>query len=477
MTRVIFLGVDGLDWEFVEQHLTQLPTLGRLAAEATVRPLQSIFPPDSIPAWTTIFTGAGPAEHGVIESIDYLGGGKPAEAVEGATGFLRGRTFWDSASDAGKSVCVLNAFMAYPVWPVNGLMLSGPVFVASEEASVYPDGALETLGSLPQLGGIVDFPTERTMSSFIESTLRTTEEQAAFGLVLLEDRRPDLFFLNILTIDRLQHFAWRFCDRGDPTYPGENEHSGAVLDGYKAVDDIIARYLQAAGDEAVVLVASDHGHGRRCTRMVFIDELFRRAGLVSTGTARARARSIALEKSKRLALGLAARFAIEGPAYALARRVPGRKKLKTSSYAISDDSLVRPSRSFGRNASGGIELSQALGAEESTQLADQVIDILLRLRDDDGQPVVSWARPRENVVAGPHLQRFPEVLFQLAEGYGVDFGLYGPLFAPDPMHRRISGGHKETGLFVASRPPASLPSIPSSIGGLYRTILDVLEVS
>ncbi|MCP4761580.1 MAG: hypothetical protein GY870_07345 [archaeon] len=34
--------------------------------------LKSISPPDSIPAWITIFTGKSPAEHGVLDSIDYL---------------------------------------------------------------------------------------------------------------------------------------------------------------------------------------------------------------------------------------------------------------------------------------------------------------------------------------------------------------------------------------------------------------------
>jgi predicted AlkP superfamily phosphohydrolase/phosphomutase len=476
VTRVIFLGIDGLDWEFVNSHLTHLPALNRLATEATVRPLDSIFPPDSIPAWTTIFTGAGPAEHGVVESIDYLGS-KPAEAVEGAAGFLRGRTFWDRASEAGRTVCVVNAFMAYPAWPVNGLMVSGPVFVESDDSSVYPEAALDQLGPLPQLGGIVDFPTERTMTTFIETTLRTTEEQASFGLSLLRERQPDLFFLNILTIDRLQHFAWRFCDRGDPTYPGANEHSEAVLDGYRAVDDIIARFVAESGDDAVVLVASDHGHGRRCTRMVFVDELLRQSGIVSTGNARARAQSLVLEKSKRFLLGAAARLAVEGPAYAVARRIPGRKKLKTSSYAISGNSPATPSRVFGRNASGGVELSETLDTREKARLADQIINVLEELRDEDGETVVAWAKKREDVFAGPLLGRFPDVLFKLTNGYGVDFGIFGPLFAADPMHRRISGGHKDTGIFVASLPPDKLPNVPTSIGALYATILDLLEVA
>jgi predicted AlkP superfamily phosphohydrolase/phosphomutase len=357
------------------------------------------------------------------------------------------------------------------------LMLSGPVFVDSDEPSVYPAGALDELGPIPQLGGIVDFPNQRTMGTFIESTLRTTEEQAAFGLSLLRERRPDLFFLNILTIDRLQHFAWRFCDPDDPTYPGPNPHSESILTAYVAVDDIVARYVEAAGDEAVVIVASDHGFGRRCTRMLFVDELMRRAGLMSAGGVSAQVRTLVLEKTKRFVLRVAARFAVEEPAYALARRVPGRKRLKTSAYAVSEGSLVRPSRLFGRNSSGGITLSAELGEDERSQLAARVIAILEEVRDRNGELVVAWARRREDMLSGRQLNRFPDVLFELREGYGVDFGIFGPLFASDPMHRRISGGHKKVGVFVASRPPASLPRVPGSIGELYEVVVDLLGVA
>lgn len=472
MTRIVILGVDGLDWRFVEANLDKLPTLHRLSQKATLRPLESTFPPDSIPAWTTIFTGLLPAEHGIIQSIDYLGE-TPAEAVMDAPSVFRGRTFWDRASAAGRSVCVVNAFMAYPAWPVNGVMISGPVFVDSAEPSIFPVSEVTGLGTLPQLGGMVDFPTERTMSPFVDATLRTTREQAEFGLALLSERRPDLFFLNILTIDRLQHFAWRFHDVGDPTYPGPNPYQFAVLDGYRIVDEIVAAYV-AAADDATVVVLSDHGHGQRCTRMLFVDELLRRKGIVATGTAYARARTMVLEKTKRFALHAAARCALEEPLYALARRVPGRKKLKTSSYAVAHLSAARPSRLFGRNASGGVEVASMGDADARDALVTSIIRELQDVRDNGGR-VVRWARRREEVVQGKHAGRFPAVLFELEDGYGVDFGVYGPLFAADPMHRRISGGHKPQGIFVASRPPEQLPSLPFSIDEFHDFVLRTLE--
>jgi hypothetical protein len=60
------------------------------------------------------------------------------------------------------------------------------------------------------------------------------------------------------------------------------------------------------------------------------------------------------------------------------------------------------------------------------------------------------------------------VLFKLKGDYGVDFGLYGGLFAPDFNHRRISGGHRPTGVFGSSvrvDPPASIEQFHDFVVG------------
>ena len=69
------------------------------------------------------------------------------------------------------------------------------------------------------------------------------------------------------------------------------------------------------------------------------------------------------------------------------------------------------------------------------------------------------------------IDRYPPVLFKFIEGYGVDFGLYGSIFAPDVNHRRISGGHKDLGVLACS---FDVESPPDSIEGVYETVLELL---
>ena len=345
---LIMLGVDGMDWEFVSEHRSELP---HLADMAVLRPLRSIFPPDSIPAWTTIFTGIGPGDHGILESIDYLDR-RPAQAAETAAEGLPKKTFWDELSRRGRKVCILNPFLAYPAWDVNGIMISGPVFVDGDASVTGVDPA--DLGELPQLGGIVDFPTPRTMDQFVRDTLTTTRSQLDFGLHMFDRVRPDFLFLNILTVDRMQHFAWRYCDPGDPTYPGPNSHANAVLRIYQEVDRALPEYL-ACGR---LVLLSDHGHGRRATRVLYVDELLRRHGLLAeAATGRRRFANILLERAKRAVLTASYRYALEEHAYRLARRLPNRKALKQSSFSSdAGRSRARLSRAFGRNPHSGTDV-------------------------------------------------------------------------------------------------------------------------
>src|SRR3954451_12280339 len=235
--RLIILGIDALDWGYVERRRSELPTL---ASWPVVSPLASIFPPDSIPAWTTIFTGRGPGDHGYLDSIDYLDDDTPGKAAATAASALPHNTFWDVASERGMKVCVVNPFLAYPAWDVNGVMIAGPVFVDGTASITGIDP--ETLPPLPQLGGIVTFPTKKTVGPFVEETLTDTRAQADFGRAVLEQTDPDLFFMNILTVDRIKHFLWRYIDPEDPTYPGANPHEKAIDRMYDLVDEIVGQF-------------------------------------------------------------------------------------------------------------------------------------------------------------------------------------------------------------------------------------------
>lgn len=67
--RVVVLGLDGMDPDWVRDWIGQLPNLRRLAEAGTFTDLQTVDPPQSAVAWSSFTTGLEPARHGLLGSV------------------------------------------------------------------------------------------------------------------------------------------------------------------------------------------------------------------------------------------------------------------------------------------------------------------------------------------------------------------------------------------------------------------------
>lgn len=59
--------------------------------------------------------------------------------------------------------------------------------------------------------------------------------------------------------DRIQHGFWKYCDPEHPKYEPGNPFEGALADYYAYLDGQLGEILAKVGEEALVLVVSDHG--------------------------------------------------------------------------------------------------------------------------------------------------------------------------------------------------------------------------
>jgi predicted AlkP superfamily phosphohydrolase/phosphomutase len=357
--------------------------------------------------------------------------------------------------------------------------VSGPVFEGGE-SKAFPSDLADRF-PLPPLGGIVDFPTRKTLPDFIRRTESLTRGLAEFSARLLKETEWDLAFVCFLTLDRTQHFLWRFEDPEDPTYPGRTEHEGAIRRAYAQFDAVIGELLDAAGPGTAALVISDHGHGRRCTRVVNLNELLRRRGwLVSRARSRFDHRYI-LERAKNAALRFVDEHDLEDWMFKLARFVPNRKALKKSAHIVSwGENLAQASYFAGTNPFGGIEINRERLAERGMDyetFRDTLIREILAIEDPaSGVRITRWAKRREEVHRGRRLDVYPDVLFELDPAYGVNWALHTDLITKNPTHKKISGGHMREGIFLLSGAGARLADRPPAVEDIAPTILDLLGV-
>jgi predicted AlkP superfamily phosphohydrolase/phosphomutase len=480
VSKLVVIGIDALDAALLERWKTDLPNFNRIMKHGYFAPLESTQPPDSIPAWVTIYTGMQPWEHGILDSMDYLDirAGKPALD----TSMLVGKTFWDRASQEGKRVCVINPLLAYPVWKVNGIMVNGPVFI-SGEAQSYPPEIMQRF-RIPELGGMADFPGRKDLAGFLERTEKVTRDLARFGFELFALEKWDVFFICFLTLDRVMHFVWRYTDPADPTYPGRNPLEDSVKRFFVLFDSVVGDFMTRLSPDQALLVVSDHGHGMRPPRSLFVNEMLRREGLIKTRQSRIPGVSpVALiEKTKSAFLRTMQRLDLEDLVYRIAAMIPRekRKSLKTSAYAVSSqESTAWVSDIGGGTSFSGIQIAPAVlagGPKAYETLRDRLIELLTALQDNKGKAIVKWARRREEAFTGPNAAKYPDVVFELVEGYGVDRTLFCGLTGTTSTHKKVSGGHSKFGavlLYNAADLPAEKQMQITSIYKLVNHLAGV----
>jgi predicted AlkP superfamily phosphohydrolase/phosphomutase len=279
-------------------------------------------------------------------------------------------------------------------------------------------------------------PSTRQLEAFCDELQARTLQQAAQALELFHREPWDLFFVQLDTLDVAQHFLWRYSDPGDPTYPGRNRYAGRVQEFYRLFDEITGRFRRSMPDDAVLMVVSGYGHGRRCVHRLHINEWLRRQGLL-----------VAQERLQDL-LPLLPH---------LARHLPGRRAVRPSLTSIDRSaSMAQLVELAGTSSFGGIVLHRDVLAhrgESYRHVRAALLQKLLQLRVK-GYPVVRLAKTREELHEGAFTSRYPDIVFELRSDYGVAGDLFVPLVTPDGNHRLISGAHTAQGVLLMEHIPA-----------------------
>jgi predicted AlkP superfamily phosphohydrolase/phosphomutase len=478
MGRILIIGIDGMDWPVLEPLLPELANLGSLGRSGFIGEMRSIFPPDSIPSWVSIFTGLDPSEHGVLETIDYFKKDITSFAVN--TKPFKDKTFWDIASRMGKRVIVVNPLLAHPPWEVNGIMASGPVFI-SGETSVYPFSIADRFPP-PPLGGIVDFPEKGELASFLQKTKDETERIVDYTAALLVAEPWDLSFVTLLTLDRVFHFFWRYSDEQDPTYPGSSIHCGAISDFHQFLDSCIGRLMEAAGPDTTFMIMSDHGHGRRPPLHFNLNQLLLEEGFLESRIKGPKmlSKRYHLERAKNIALETLHRLDKEDLAYRIARIFPWTRKMKKRDFLTEPSSNIATASQFGgTNPFGGVDIAKEVCSARGLDyesVRERIIRLLENSLDKRGNPFFIWVKRREEIYGGPFIDRFPDILYEMKPEYGTNWSLHLPLVTINPRHKKISGGHRASGV-LAIGPLERQRVIPERLSpvNVCSTVLTVLQ--
>lgn len=261
--RILMIGLDGAAPALMA-HLAEegvMPFLRRLRGYAALQPLESIPPYATPAAWASIYTGATPATHSVLDFMDLAVSDR--QLINSHS--LRSAPIWKRLSDQGRRVAMIGFPLTYPPPPVNGVMVSG--LPAPHRGTVwsYPaefDARLKTIPDFlpdPEMTSPSVHP-ERSMIR-LEQHVRAVTQAAVVAHEIYGDAGWDLFAVQFQALDTFQHMFWAWIDPDDRRFLSCPKHERRrALEFFRVLDDAL-RHLVELLQPADIVILSDHGFG------------------------------------------------------------------------------------------------------------------------------------------------------------------------------------------------------------------------
>ena len=272
--KALVIGIDSASPHLIRKWIDYLPNFRSIWEQGAHGVLQSIVPPESVPAWQCFATGKNPAKIGIYGFL-YIG--RDRKLKSGTTTPDIG-CFWDLCSRKGMTVGVFNFPGTYPPYQLNGFMVSG-FPVPARKAWTYPRELAKRIDRA--VGGYeVDVPLSKP------TDLKGAEEAHLAQVQRLHDKclqtaehliqwyTPDVFAMTFQGLDLVQHDLWKYMNEPDSPY------YNSLRDWYVNVDSAVGRLRKLVGPETNVLLLSDHG-SVPVSSALYINKYLETKGLLS----------------------------------------------------------------------------------------------------------------------------------------------------------------------------------------------------
>ncbi len=259
-SRVVIIGWDCAPPQLVlDQWLDDLPHLKAIVEGGAAGRMRSSDPPITVPAWTCMMTSVNPGQLGFFGFRNRRIGEYDGKWIANNSAVKHPRV-WDILGDAGKRVCAVNVPQTYPVTAVNGILVSSFLTPDTNCEYTYPPGLRKQLDIVAD-GYMIDVDGFRTDDKqwLLDEIYRMTDKRHRVCKALMQVDDWDFFMMVEMGPDRIGHGFWKYCDPEHPKYERGNPFETAIFDYYTHLDEHLGELVELAGDDAAILVVSDHG--------------------------------------------------------------------------------------------------------------------------------------------------------------------------------------------------------------------------
>jgi hypothetical protein len=270
---VLMISIDGLKPEYIthaDEHGLKIPFLRTMVRDgAFAEGVTGVFPTVTYPSHTTLITGVWPAEHGILNNLQF----DPEQHFNGDwywyASEIRVPTLWQAAHQAGLHTASVG-------WPVS---------VGADVDWLIPE-YWRTMGAIAN-----DNPSDRYLISALtrpldlfhelepdagpymmgnDTEVEGDEEKTRYSLEILRRYRPQFMTIHLSSLDETEHMTGPFSAESDADL--------------EALDGMVARLAKQAlanDPSSVLVLVSDHGF-LTLTHGVNLLIPFLQAGLIET---------------------------------------------------------------------------------------------------------------------------------------------------------------------------------------------------
>jgi predicted AlkP superfamily phosphohydrolase/phosphomutase/tetratricopeptide (TPR) repeat protein len=282
--RVLLVGWDAADWKVMQPLMAagKLPNVQRLVGNGAAGQIATLHPPLSPMLWTSIATGKRPFQHGIHGFTEPAPDGSGVQPITNLS--RKSKALWNILSQNNLRSVVIGWWPSHPVEPINGVMVSDHYHRAAGPLdkgwpmpadTVHPAELTERLASLrmhpdlitPEmvepfipLAREIDQDEDKRLALFLRTLAECMSIQSA-AIWLLDNQPWDFFAVYFEAVD---HFCHGFMRYHPPRQPwiGSRDfefYHNVVSMAYQFHDEMLGALMRKAGDDAIVILMSDHG--------------------------------------------------------------------------------------------------------------------------------------------------------------------------------------------------------------------------
>jgi predicted AlkP superfamily phosphohydrolase/phosphomutase len=453
--QVLVVGLDGVDFRYLDQFADDLPNITSIREQGVEAPLTSTHPPWTGSAWPSMYTGQDPSYHGVYDFFDYRDG-YPDEASIVSRNDVDAPAIWNYLSELGQTSIVLNVPVTHPAEAIDGVVVPG--YLAPAEEGGHPQGIRDELSDALGEPYRIYGPSETGGGDpTVEEYVELIAHRADAATYLMETTDWDFSFVQVQKTDTVFH---NFDDET------------AFKRVFRAADDLVGQLTNCIGDETTVVLVSDHGMGPTSGEL-YVNEILADNGYVETATNPTNLELSGVKSNEGSDQGetvpvlarvsdLLGRVGL-GPqrGYRIAQRLGIEQQIvdllpESVTQSLAEGVDWQKSQAYCRRTSeqgirinlAGRDESGVVSEAEYEQLRQELIELLSDLETECGEAIFESVTPSEDRYDGPYADQACDILFRTTNmDHEISTNFHGQAVRSINSHN-----HKRHGVFVASGP-------------------------